>query len=95
MDYSNLTSEEKVSTLTNAVAYSTPEEIREIYKNLGEVEFTARALAIACRYRGLEHVKALVECGATFDYERSGRIHAAYDCEEVNFSLSDKLQRQK
>ena len=88
MDYSNLTSEEKVSTLTNAVAYSTPEEIREIYKNLGEVEFTARALAIACRYRGLEHVKALVECGATFDYERSGRIHAAYDCEEVNFSLS-------
>lgn len=88
MDYSNLTAEEKVSTLTSAVAYSTPEEIRDIYKNLGEVEFTARALAIACRYRGLEHVRALVECGATFDYEKSDRIHAAYDCGEVNFSLS-------
>ncbi len=88
MDHSNLTAEEKVSMLTSAVAYSTPEEIREIYESLGEVEFTARALAIACRYRGIEHVKALVECGATFDYEKSDRIHSAYECDEVNFILS-------
>lgn len=47
----------------------TPEETALLYKELGEVQFTARALGLACRFRGLEMVKVLVEGGATFKYD--------------------------
>lgn len=47
----------------------TPEETALLYKELGEVRFTARALGLACRFRGLEMVKVLVDGGATFKYD--------------------------
>lgn len=59
---------QKVAELEYAVINSSPREVSEAYKHVGRVEFSARALGIACRYRGLDHVKALVEGGASFEY---------------------------
>lgn len=56
--------------LEAAVLTGTPEEAAAICKTLGEGENSCRALALACRYRGMEYVKALVESGATFKYTR-------------------------
>lgn len=60
--------------LENAVLTKTPQEAAALCKQLGENENSCRALALACRYRGLDHVKALVESGATFKYTKSEEI---------------------
>ncbi|MDE7280323.1 MAG: hypothetical protein K2N36_01095, partial [Ruminiclostridium sp.] len=62
---------QKFEALENAVLRDTPTEIEKLYKGFGEVAFTARALGIAARYRGLEVVKILAENGATFSYDYS------------------------
>ncbi len=56
--------------LENAVLTLPPDEVSALYKRLGQVVNTARALGLACRFCGLEHVKVLVENGATFKYVR-------------------------
>ena len=58
------------SQLEMAVLINTPQEIAELCKRLREGENTCRALGLACRFCGLETVKALVENGATFKYTR-------------------------
>lgn len=63
----NLTPAEKVVELEYAALNLPPEEIAETYARIGSVEFSARALAIACRFRGVECVRALVEGGASFE----------------------------
>lgn len=63
----NLTPAEKVAKLEYAALNLPPEEIAETYARIGSVEFSARALAIACRFRGVECVRALVESGASFE----------------------------
>ena len=68
-----LTEEEKTERLEQAVISETPEEVKRIYKELGEVGFTAHALGIACLYRGLDMVKVLVECGASFRYPNENK----------------------
>lgn len=55
--------------LENAVLRDDPEYVKELYKRFGKVEFTARALGLACRFRGLDMVKTLVGCGAKFSYD--------------------------
>lgn len=45
------------------------EVLAERLRQLDYSYFFANALGIACRFRGLEHVKALVESGASFDYK--------------------------
>lgn len=62
-----LTPAEKVAELEYAALNLSPEEIAETYARIGSVEFSARALAIACRFRGVECVRALVEGGASFE----------------------------
>ena len=63
-----LTEEEKEKRLEEAVLSETPEEVRRIYKELGGVEFSGVALGRACAFRGIDMVKTLVECGASFRY---------------------------
>ncbi|MCH5196217.1 MAG: leucine-rich repeat domain-containing protein [Oscillospiraceae bacterium] len=58
--------------LEDMVLLRSPAEVTEVMKRLGEFNKTACALGLACRFRGLEHVKALVEGGATFKYKNSG-----------------------
>lgn len=54
--------------------FKSPEELDEICKQLGKVDMTARALGLACRFRGVEWVKVLVENGAHFDYNNENVI---------------------
>lgn len=56
--------------LEAAVLTGLPEEAAALCKKLEEGENSCRALALACRYRGMDYVKALVESGATFKYTR-------------------------
>lgn len=64
--------------LENAVLTRTPQEVAALCGKLGENENSCRALALACRYRGLEYVKALVESGATFRYIRNEELGGFY-----------------
>ncbi|MCM1167595.1 MAG: leucine-rich repeat domain-containing protein [Ruminococcus sp.] len=61
---------ENFEILADAVLTRSPEEVGALYKRLGHVENSARALGLACRFRGLEYVKVLTENGADFIYTR-------------------------
>ena len=58
----------KVDRLLNAVLFGTPSEAGSIMRE-GGITYTGRALGAACRFRGLDMVKALVENGAKFTYD--------------------------
>lgn len=60
---------EKIEKLEMGVMQDAPSEVARLYTEMGELEFTARALGLACRYRGLEMVKVLVEHGASFSFD--------------------------
>lgn len=100
MDYSNLTPEQKVMTLEETVLTKSAAQTDEYYKAVGEIEFTAHALLYACRFRGLEHVKALVENGATFDVDftlnaKKGRKYPLYHWEYSAAVLKLPIDRLK
>ncbi len=76
---------EKTSRLENAALFGTAQDIAELYKELGSVEVSAVALGYACRYRGLEHVKALVENGADFNIENDS--YGRYQCWSTNYAI--------
>lgn len=61
---------ENSQILAEAVLTKSLAEADERYKRFGYVENSCRALGLACRFRGLEMVKTLVENGATFRYVR-------------------------
>lgn len=75
-----LTQEEKAVQLQHAVINCSVEEFSAIYKELGTVEITAPALGLACRFRGLDMVKALVGQGATFDFLLTEEMAIKYNC---------------
>lgn len=81
MDYENISQKNKRAVLEEAVLTKSPEEISSLYKQLGQVENSSRALGLACRFRGLEYVKALVEGGANFTFvypESRGTYYTIY-----------------
>lgn len=69
-----LAQEEKAARLQDAVINSPVEELSKVCDELGEVEMAAPALGLACRFRGLDAVKALVEKGVTFDFPSTRRL---------------------
>jgi len=71
MNYNHISQKKKSTILEKAVLTQSPEEVAALYAQLGQMENTARALGLACRFSGLEYVKALVEGGANFSYVRS------------------------
>lgn len=79
MDYKNKSQKDKCAILEHAVLTSSPEEVSALYRQLGEVRMTARALGLACRFRGLAHVQALVESGANFIYVRHEGMGGFYE----------------
>lgn len=80
MDYTIIPQENKAEILEQAVINSPLEELVKTYKELGYIEMTARALGTACRFRGLETVKTLVDCGATFDIPIVEGVESRYHC---------------
>ena len=60
---------EKIEKMEMGVLQDAPSSVAKLLDTLGEVDFSARALGLACRYRGLEMTKVLVEHGATFTFD--------------------------
>lgn len=77
MNYANIKPWQRSAMLERAVLEKSPAEVSEMFRALGKTEFTARALGLACRYRGLETVKALVNGGAVFEYDLAF-VHARF-----------------
>ncbi|MDE7417114.1 MAG: leucine-rich repeat domain-containing protein [Lachnospiraceae bacterium] len=75
-----LTQEEKAAQLQQAVVNCSVEELSDVCEELGAVEMSAPALGLACRFRGLDVVKTLVEKGMTFDFPSTEEIEAKYRC---------------
>ncbi len=71
MNYAKLKPWQKTEALEECVLRGTPTEVAKAFREMGELRFTARALGLACRYRGLDMVKTLVEGGASFSYDLS------------------------
>lgn len=80
MNYTAIPQENKVEILEQAVINGSAEEIAAAFKELGYIEMTARALGLACRFRGAEVVRTLIEHGATFDFPRSEELERRYHC---------------
>ena len=62
-----ISQKQKAQILEGAVLEKTLKETARVMEELGGVSFTARALGLACRFRGSDMVKVLVENGARFD----------------------------
>lgn len=71
---------EAVERLETSVIQDTPAELAKVCREIGNAGFTARALGLACRFRGLDTVKVLVECGATFDIPKDENIENQFHC---------------
>ena len=69
-----LSQEEKAVRLQQAVINSAVGELSNVCEELGYVEMAAPALGLACRFRGLDAVKVLVDAGITFDFPSTGEI---------------------
>lgn len=78
MNYRRLPQENKAEILENAVINSSPEELAKTYKELGYVEFSARALGLACRFRGAEIARLLIGLGAGFDIPKTEDAERLY-----------------
>lgn len=80
MDYKKIPQENKAEILEQAVLNETPEQLAQTCRELGYIEMTARALGLACRFCGVEKVRVLAECGATFDIPCDEAVERRYHC---------------
>ena len=73
---------EKAKTLLfeNTLLTGSVEDIKNCYDSIGMIEMPARSLGMACRFKGLVYVKALVEMGFTFSYDDTPSFVGKYDC---------------
>lgn len=93
MELENLLLPEKTKELEYAALNLSPKEISEICGRVGHLEYSARALGIACRFRGIECVRALVEGGASFHAELTNYMVMTYDSygDDLSVMLLDKI----
>ena len=57
----------------------TLEELRAVLRTYAPFEFTARALGLAARYRGMDFVTEPISVGATFRYDSHAVSTKKYD----------------
>lgn len=101
MNYADIKSWSKIEDLEKCVLCDTPNEVAVTFNKLGELGFTARALGLACRYRGLDMVKTLVNGGAAFSYDLALirrmyknpglRIDVAHENENYSLALASSV----
>lgn len=75
-----ITQEEKAARLQWTVINCAIGELSKECDELGYVEMSAPALGLACRFRGLDAVKLLVEKGISFDFPSTEEIEEKYRC---------------
>lgn len=80
MNYTLIPQENKADILEQAVINGSLEKLVKTYKELGYIEMTARALGLACRFRGAELVRGLIVLGAAFDFPKSEELENRYHC---------------
>jgi len=68
----------KLTAIEKAMLNGTPNDVVKLYREFHIPLLTARILGIAGRYCGLDMVKALVESGASFEYEEARRTQEVY-----------------
>jgi len=73
----------KVELLEDTVMHGSVQDVIDVYKMYKPFELTARALGLACRYRGIEYVKALVKCGARFKYKYDSALNRKYHMYDI------------
>lgn len=106
MNYAEFKQWEKTEKLEMGVLQDASSEVAKVYEQMGTVDFTARALGLACRFRGLEMVKTLVERGATFSFDvdkvrpsfrraRLGYLDQLFGDENYSLSLISKATRRE
>lgn len=65
----------KVALLEEAVMQGSLDDVKMVFKAYTPFEITARALGLACRYRGIEFVRVLIDLGATFMYDKEQTVY--------------------
>lgn len=77
MNYAWLPQNDKANILEDAVKNEALKDLAAVYRALGYVEFSARALGLACRFRGAETARLLIRLGAGF------KLPKTVDAEEL------------
>ena len=80
MKNENIPQESKTEILEQAVINEHWQALEWIFYDLGNVEMTARALGLACRFCGYDTVKVLVEGGASFSIPQNKETERLYHC---------------
>lgn len=81
----------KVELLEQAVLNKDVEEVKKILKEEAPIEFTAKAIGLACRFAGEQMVEALLDGGATLDFELTPALKRKYDC-KIAINNNDDLK---
>lgn len=82
----------KVNILEEAVKKGSLQDLIDVLETYKEFKFTARALGIAARIRGIEFVKTLVNHGATFAYYYDDDFQREYEMYQSTATGSYKTQ---
>lgn len=64
--------------------------VKTVLEEQKPIEFTAKALGLACRFWGSDMVKALIEGGATFKFDFTPALKRKYDC-KVSISNNNDM----
>lgn len=86
-----ISAQKKVELLEAAVLSNDTDEVKTLYSEYGEFEFTARALGLAMRFCGSRMVGALLENGASLDYQMTPALKRKYDC-RISINNFDDLK---
>ena len=70
----------KVELLEEKVISNDKDGVRAVLDEHSPIEFTAKALGLACRFSGADMVETLIDGGATFVFEFSPALKRKYDC---------------
>jgi len=70
----------KVELLEEKVISNDKDGVKTVLAEQSPIEFTAKALGLACRFSGAEMVETLIDGGATFVFEFSPALKRKYDC---------------
>lgn len=75
-----LSDAKKVELLETTVLSNNIEEARKVLETYSPIEFTAKAIGLACRFSGADMVEALLEGGATLNFALTPTLKRKYDC---------------
>lgn len=85
-----LSESKKVELLESMVLENDINGVKTFLAEQGPIEFTAKALGLACRYSGADMVLALIDGGASFQFDFTPAMKRKYDCKIALNNTTDK-----